>query len=87
MGFDCTVSPLYNSIRYKSKLRYNVSSVCTKISGSCNFSLVFQCYSLGKHTFVYLLESYDSLKNSSKVSIIHALDGSISSFFITANSI
>ena len=28
-----TVNPLYNDIRYNSKIRYNVNSVCTKISG------------------------------------------------------
>ena len=47
----CTVNPPYNDIRYNSKIRYNVNSVCTKISGSCIFSLIFPCYSSGKHTF------------------------------------
>ena len=46
-----TVNPLYNDIRYNSKIRYNVNLVCTKISGSCTFSLTVPCYSLGKHTF------------------------------------
>ena len=46
-----TVNPLYNGIRYNSKIRYNVNLVCTKISGSCIFSLIFPCYSSGKHTF------------------------------------
>ena len=27
-------------IRYNSKIRYNVNSVCTKISGSCNFFFI-----------------------------------------------
>ena len=41
----------YNDIRYNSKIRYNVNSVCTKISGLCIFSLAVLCNSLGKHTF------------------------------------
>ena len=44
--------PLYYDIRYNSKIRYNVNSVCTKISGSCILSLVVPCYSLGKPTFL-----------------------------------
>ena len=36
-----TVNPLYNDIRYNSKIRYNVNSVHTKISRSCIFSLIF----------------------------------------------
>ena len=43
----CTVNPLYNDIRYNSKTRSNVNLVCTKISGSCIFSLTDPCYSLG----------------------------------------
>ena len=46
-----TVNPLYNDIRYDSEIRYNVNSVCTKISESCIFSLIYPCYSSGKHTF------------------------------------
>ena len=46
-----TVSPLYNDIRYNSKIRYDVNSVCTKISGSCIFSLTVPRYFLGKHMF------------------------------------
>ena len=46
-----TVSSLYSDISYNSKIRYNVNLVCTKISGSCTFSLTIKCYSLGKHTF------------------------------------
>ena len=49
------MNPLYDDIRYNNKTRYNVNSVCTKISRSSNFSLTAPCYSLGKHT--YLLES------------------------------
>ena len=45
---EYTVNPLYNDIRYYSKIRYNVSLVCTKISGSCIFSLLFPYYSIGK---------------------------------------
>ena len=56
--YTCTVNPLYNDIRYNSKIRYNVNSVCTKISGSCIFSFIFPCYSSEKNIrFVYLLES------------------------------
>ena len=29
----CTMNPLQNDIRYNSKIRYNVNSVYTKISG------------------------------------------------------
>ena len=47
----CTMNPLYNAIRYNSKIRHNVNSVCTKISGSCVFPLIVLKYSLGKHTF------------------------------------
>ena len=40
-----TVNPLYNDIRYNTKIRYNVNLVCTKISGSCiffiNISMLF----------------------------------------------
>ena len=46
-----TGNPLYNDIRYNSKIRYNVNSICTNISVSCSFSLNVPCYSLGKHTF------------------------------------
>ena len=44
-----TVNPLYNDIRYNSKIRYNV--VCTKNYESCIFSLIFPFYSSGRHTF------------------------------------
>ena len=44
-----TVNPLYNDILYNSKIRYDDNPICTKISGSCIFSV--PCYSLGKHTF------------------------------------
>ena len=46
-----TVNPLYNGIRYNSKIRYYVNPICTKISGSCIFSLTVLCYSLGKYMF------------------------------------
>ena len=46
-----TVNPLYNGIRYNSKICYNVNLVCTKISESCIFSLIFPCYSSGQHMF------------------------------------
>ena len=94
-----TVNPLYNDIRYGSKIRYNVNLVCTKISGSCMFSLIFPCYSPGKHTFYVFVRIasprrfYQYTKRMihdkicSKVSNIHALDWFISSFFKTANSI
>ena len=45
-----TVNPLYNDIRNNSKIRNNVNLVCTKISGSRIFSLIFPYYSSGKHT-------------------------------------
>ena len=45
------VNSLYNDIRYNSKIRYNVNLVCSKISGSYMFSLMFPFYSPGKHTF------------------------------------
>ena len=32
-SLQSTVNPLYNDIRYNSIIRYNVNSVCTKISG------------------------------------------------------
>ena len=51
VGFKVTaVNPIYNDIRYNSIIRYNVNSGCTKISGSCIFSLTVPCYSLGKYT-------------------------------------
>ena len=92
------VNLVYNDIRYNSKTRYSVNSDCTKISGSCIFSLAFPCYSIGKHTFwifVRFASRGDSNKYTKrliykkmfKVSVIHSLDGSISSFFIAANSI
>ena len=46
-----TVNPLYNDTHYNSKIRYNVNLVCTKISGSSIFSLIFPSYSSGKYTF------------------------------------
>ena len=49
---DNTVNPLYNDIRYNSRIRYNVN-FCTKISGSSFFSLIFPCYSSGKHTCTF----------------------------------
>ena len=52
MGFDCKVNPLYNDIRYNSKICYNVNLFYKKKnSGSCIFSLIFPCYPSGKHTF------------------------------------
>ena len=39
--YHCTVNPLYNDIRYNSKIRYNVDLVYTKISGSCFLLLLF----------------------------------------------
>ena len=48
---DDTVNPLYNDIRYNKKNRYNVNSVCKKISGACIISFTVPCYPLGKHTF------------------------------------
>ena len=47
-----TVNPVYNDIRYNSKICYNVSSVCTKSADHVFFSLTVLCYSLGKHTFL-----------------------------------
>ena len=35
-----TVNPVYNDIRYNSKIRYNVNLVRTKISGTCIFFIV-----------------------------------------------
>ena len=61
-----TVTPLYNDIRYNSKIHYNVNSVDSN---------------------KYPKRMIYGKKNCSKVSVIHALDGSLSSFFITANSI
>ena len=46
-----TANPLYSDICYNSRIRYNVNSVCTKISGSCSFSLTVPCYYLGKRSF------------------------------------
>ena len=83
-----TVNPLYNDIRYNSKIHYNVSVVHTKISRSCIFSLIFPFYSSGKHTFCVFVESPrrgDSnkytkriiyKKKCSKASVTDALDGS-----------
>ena len=55
--FYITVNLLYNDIRYYRKIRYNVNSVYTKVSGSC----IFNCYShviLQENIrFLYLLES------------------------------
>ena len=91
-----TVNPLYNDIRFNSKIHNNVNLVRTKISGSCIFSLLFPCYSSGKHMFRVFVRGDSNKytkciihkkKTCSKVSVIHALDGSTSSFFITANSI
>ena len=59
------MNPLNNDIRYNSKIRYNVNLVCTKISGSCIFSLLFPCYSSGKHTFCVFVR-IASLKKKKK---------------------
>ena len=53
-SLEFTVNPLYNDIPYNSKIHYNVNLVCTKISGSCIFSLTVPCHSLGKHMFLIL---------------------------------
>ena len=37
LGYPNTMNPLYNDIRYNSKLCYNVNLVCIKISGLCIF--------------------------------------------------
>ena len=47
--FFITVNPLYNDIRYNSKITSSRSA--QKISGSCIFSSTVPCYSLRKHTF------------------------------------
>ena len=52
-----TVSPLYNNIRYNSKIRYNINLVCIKISGSCIFSLISHFILQENIHFVHLLES------------------------------
>ena len=49
-----TVNPLYNGIRYNSKIRYYANPICTKISGSCIFSLTVLCF-FGK---TYVLDIY-----------------------------
>ena len=52
------MNPLYNDIRYNSKIRYNVNLVCTKISGSCVFFIDIPMLFFRKNIrFVYLLES------------------------------
>ena len=83
-----TVNPLYNDIRYNSKIRYNFSLVCTKISGSCIFSLIFPFYSSGTHAFYVFVRNASSRrfyqytkrmiynKKCSKVSVTDVLDGS-----------
>ena len=93
------VNPLHNNILYNSKIRYNVNLIYTKICGSCCFSLTVPCYFLGNIGFGYLLEApplgdsnkytkcmmyKNKKKNYSKVSVIYALDGSISSFFYSS---
>ena len=98
--YICTTgNPLYNGIRYNSKIRYNVNLVCTKKSADRVFFHRYTHVILQENIcFVYLLGSprrgdsnkYTermSHKKCSKVSVIHGLDGSISSFFITANTI
>ena len=55
------VNTLYNDVRYNSNCRYNINLVCTKISGSCIFSLILPFYSSGKHTF-YVPRRGDSNK-------------------------
>ena len=97
---NATMNLLCNDIRDNSKIRYNVNPVCTKLRGPCISLLTVPCFSLGKYTFLIfirivpprrfyqILKTDNSLKNCSKVSVIHALEGSISSFsFFTANSI
>ena len=49
-NLTCTVNPLYNDIRYNSKIRYNVNLVCTKSADRVSL-LIFPCYSSGKHRF------------------------------------
>ena len=51
------MNPLYNGIRYNSEIRYNVNQICTKISGTCIFSLTVLCYVWENIRFGYLLES------------------------------
>ena len=97
-----TVNPLYNDIRHNSRIHYNANSVRTKSNESSIFSLTVHVILQENIRFEYFLEPPprgDSNKypkrmnkkkgkrNRSKVSIISALDGSIPSFFITANSI
>ena len=52
-----TGNPLYNDIRYNSIIRYNVNPICTKISGSCIFSLKYHVILWENIRFGYLLES------------------------------
>ena len=54
-GYLCTVNPLHKDIRYNSKISYNVNLVCTKISGSCIFSLILPFYTSGKHMFFVIV--------------------------------
>ena len=73
-----TVNPLHNDFRYNSKIRYKLNAVCTFIDSPMLF--------LGKHT-VWIFVRIVSPKKYSKVFVIHALDGFMSSFIIIANSI
>ena len=94
-----TVNPLYNDIRY-NKILNNANLFCTKISGSCIFSMISHVILQENTHFVYLLESprRGDSNNYTKHMIYNRkkLFRSIhywcsrwvlSSFYITANSI
>ena len=51
------MNPLYNDIRYNSKIRYNVNLIFTKISGLCIFVIDNPMILQKDICFVYLLES------------------------------
>ena len=68
------VNPLYNDIRYNSKIRFNVNLVRTKISGSCIFHSYSHVIFQENKRFVYWLESPrrgDSNKYTKRLFSIH----------------
>ena len=55
VSLSITVNPLYNDIRYNSKICYNVNPICTNISGSCIFFIDTPMLFFGK---TYVLDIY-----------------------------
>ena len=67
--YNDTVGPLYNELRYNSKIHYNVNLVCTKTRISCVFFIDIPMLFFRK-TYVVCIFNEAILTNAQKVRFI-----------------